>query len=44
VQIVQGLADGDLVVTEGTQKLRDGARVQVATGSAAAPPVTVKQP
>jgi membrane fusion protein (multidrug efflux system) len=44
VQIVQGLADGDLVVTEGTQKLRDGARVQVATGGADAPPVKVKQP
>ena len=36
VQIVQGLAAGDLVVTEGTQKLRDGASVSV-TEPAAAP-------
>jgi membrane fusion protein (multidrug efflux system) len=27
VQVVDGLAGGDLVVTEGTQKLRDGAAV-----------------
>jgi membrane fusion protein (multidrug efflux system) len=27
VQVVDGLAGGDLVVTEGTQKLRDGASV-----------------
>lgn len=27
VQVVEGLASGDLVVTEGTQKLRDGAAV-----------------
>jgi membrane fusion protein (multidrug efflux system) len=44
VQIVQGLADGDLVVTEGTQKLRDGARVQIATGGADAPPTAVAKP
>ena len=37
VQVLQGLADGDLVVTEGTQKLRDGARVQVVDAPAAAP-------
>ena len=29
VQVVEGLADGELVVTEGTQKLRDGAAVAV---------------
>jgi membrane fusion protein (multidrug efflux system) len=29
VQIVAGLQPGELVVTEGTQRLRDGARVQV---------------
>ena len=29
VQIVDGLADGELVVTEGTQKLRDGAPVRI---------------
>ena len=29
VQVLQGLAEGDLVVTEGTQKLRDGVRVTV---------------
>ena len=44
VQVVQGLAAGDLVVTEGTQKLRDGARVQVATGAADAPPAAVAKP
>jgi membrane fusion protein, multidrug efflux system len=44
VQIVQGLAAGDLVVTEGTQKLRDGARVQVAKGAADAPPAAAAKP
>jgi membrane fusion protein (multidrug efflux system) len=29
VQVVEGLAEGELVVTEGTQKLRDGAAVAV---------------
>jgi len=29
VQVLQGLSAGDLVVTEGTQKLRDGVRVEV---------------
>jgi membrane fusion protein, multidrug efflux system len=29
VQIVEGLAEGELVVTEGTQKLRDGAAVRL---------------
>ncbi len=29
VQVLQGLSAGDLVVTEGTQKLRDGVRVTV---------------
>jgi membrane fusion protein (multidrug efflux system) len=43
VQIVQGLAAGESVVTEGTQKLRNGAKVTVVEASAAgksAPPVT----
>jgi len=35
VQIVQGLAAGELVVTEGTQKLRDGAAVSVEAAPAA---------
>lgn len=30
VQVTEGLAPGEVVVTEGTQKLRDGAAVQVA--------------
>ena len=29
VQVVEGLAEGELVVTEGTQKLRDGAAVKL---------------
>lgn len=29
VQVLEGLADGELVVTEGTQKLRDGAAVRL---------------
>jgi membrane fusion protein, multidrug efflux system len=44
VQVVQGLSAGDLVVTEGTQKLRDGARVQVVKGAAAGPPAVVAKP
>jgi len=44
VQVVQGLAAGDLVVTEGTQKLRDGARVQFAQAAADAPPPAVAKP
>lgn len=36
VQVLQGLAAGDMVVTEGTQKLRDGARVQVVDAAAEA--------
>jgi membrane fusion protein (multidrug efflux system) len=42
VQVLQGLAAGDVVVTEGTQKLRDGARVQVvdAVAEAASAAVT----
>ena len=44
VQIVQGLSAGDLVVTEGTQKLRDGARVQVVKGAADGPPAVVAKP
>jgi membrane fusion protein (multidrug efflux system) len=43
VQIMQGILAGDLVVTEGTQKLRDGARVQVLKGAADGPaPVAAK--
>ena len=34
VQVLQGLAAGDQVVTEGTQKLRDGARVTVVDAAA----------
>jgi membrane fusion protein (multidrug efflux system) len=33
VQVTAGLAPGDLVVTEGTQKLRDGANVEVVGGT-----------
>lgn len=36
VEITQGLADGDVVVTEGTLKLRDGALVRQAGPAAAA--------
>jgi len=32
-EIRQGLASGDIVVTEGTQKLRNGVSVQIVTGS-----------
>jgi membrane fusion protein (multidrug efflux system) len=35
VQVLQGLVAGDQVVTEGTQKLRDGAKVQVVDAAAA---------
>ena len=42
VQITEGLAAGEVVVTEGTQKLREGATVQVMapapSGAPAAPP------
>jgi membrane fusion protein (multidrug efflux system) len=34
VQVVEGLAEGELVVTEGTQKLRDGAAVNLQTPAA----------
>jgi membrane fusion protein (multidrug efflux system) len=34
VQVTDGLRPGELVVTEGTQKLRDGAAVQVVAGEA----------
>ncbi|MCJ7452920.1 MAG: efflux RND transporter periplasmic adaptor subunit [Steroidobacteraceae bacterium] len=36
VQVLQGLSAGDLVVTEGTQKLRDGVRVTVVDAAAEA--------
>ena len=44
VQVVQGISAGDLVVIEGTQKLRDGARVQVLKGAADGPPPAVAKP
>jgi len=34
VQVLQGLSAGDLVVTEGTQKLRDGVRVKIVNDAA----------
>jgi membrane fusion protein (multidrug efflux system) len=37
VQVTQGLQAGELIVTEGTQKLRDGASVTVVQSGAAAP-------
>jgi membrane fusion protein (multidrug efflux system) len=36
VQVLEGLAEGDLVVTEGTQKLRDGSKVRIQPGPGAA--------
>jgi membrane fusion protein (multidrug efflux system) len=36
VQVVQGLAAGEQVVSEGTQKLRNGARVKVVAATGAA--------
>ena len=36
VQVVEGLSEGDLVVTEGTQKLRDGATVRLEGAAPAA--------
>ena len=36
VQVLQGLSAGDLVVTEGTQKLRDGAKVTIVDAAAEA--------
>jgi membrane fusion protein (multidrug efflux system) len=43
VQIVEGLASGEIVVTEGTQKLRDGAAVAVEASPAAADGNTPKE-
>ncbi len=40
VQVLQGLSAGDLVVTEGTQKLRDGVRVTVVDAAAGDTPTT----
>jgi membrane fusion protein (multidrug efflux system) len=40
VQVTDGLQAGELVVTEGTQKLRDGASVTVVDSTAAAPAAT----
>jgi len=36
VQVVEGLAVGEMVVTEGTQKIRDGSLVAVQPAAAAA--------
>jgi len=44
VQIVEGLAAGDLVVTEGTQKLRDGAAVSIEASPAAGAGQADKEP
>ncbi len=44
VQVVQGLAAGELVVTEGTQKLRDGASVTTVESPGAAPPKGAAKP
>jgi membrane fusion protein (multidrug efflux system) len=41
VQVVQGLAAGESVVTEGTQKLRDGVRVKLLDSAAAGRPAPV---
>jgi membrane fusion protein (multidrug efflux system) len=43
VQVVEGLAEGEIVVTEGTQKIRDGAAVVVQPAAPAAP-APVQQP
>jgi membrane fusion protein (multidrug efflux system) len=44
VQVVEGLASGELVVTEGTQKLRDGAAVTLQDAPPAAPNGATKAP
>jgi membrane fusion protein (multidrug efflux system) len=44
VQVVQGLAAGELVVTEGTQKLRDGASVKTGESPGAARPLDAAKP
>jgi membrane fusion protein (multidrug efflux system) len=45
VQILDGLAAGEFVVTEGTQKLRDGASVQVQAAAASeSAPATARPP
>jgi membrane fusion protein (multidrug efflux system) len=46
VQVVDGLAPGELVVTEGTQKLRDGVQVRIQPGAApdAAPAAAAGRP
>jgi membrane fusion protein (multidrug efflux system) len=41
VQVVEGLAVGETVVTEGTQKIRDGSAVSVQPATAA--PVEAKE-
>jgi membrane fusion protein, multidrug efflux system len=44
VQVVQGLVAGELVVIEGTQKLRNGARVKIVGSPAAAPSKDAPKP
>jgi membrane fusion protein (multidrug efflux system) len=44
VQVTQGLQAGELIVTEGTQKLRDGASVTVVEPPASAAPVQAATP
>jgi membrane fusion protein (multidrug efflux system) len=44
VQVVEGLAAGDVVVTEGTQKLRDGSLVTLPEAVTAAPAAATKVP
>jgi len=44
VQVVEGLAAGDVVVTEGTQKLRDGSVVTLPQAAPAAPAAATKVP
>ncbi|NJD33030.1 MAG: efflux RND transporter periplasmic adaptor subunit [Gammaproteobacteria bacterium] len=44
VQVVHGLAAGESVVTEGTQKLRNGAAVKVVQATGAAPAAAVARP
>jgi membrane fusion protein (multidrug efflux system) len=44
VQVVEGLASGELVVTEGTQKLRNGAAVTLQDAPAAPVAAEAKAP
>jgi membrane fusion protein (multidrug efflux system) len=44
VQVTDGLRAGELVVTEGTQKLRDGAAVRLLEQAATPPPALAQGP